>query len=84
MGASDPAFEPYWMKQKRWADTFPAMPTCDALAAVNVLSNEQMKQPTIKVDTSTIGPVLVGFAMFMFASRLQSRHRYVFHASSRK
>jgi hypothetical protein len=76
MGISDPAFESCWMKQQRWAGTFPAMPACDVLAAANVLSNEQMKHPSPQVDAAIVGPVFAGFAMFMFISRLQSRRRY--------
>ena len=84
MDAAASSIRPYWIDQMEWAGKFPSVEGCDATVAVNLLSREQMKHPGSQVDASTVGPVVAGFAMFMFISRLQSRHRYVFHASSRK
>ncbi len=82
--AEAPLLRPYPVDQKAWAGTSSALEACDETGAVNLLSREQTKHPGGQLDASTVGPVVASLAMFMFVSRLQSRHRYLFPDPSRK
>jgi len=82
--AAAPLLIPYRVDQKERSGRCSALEACDETVVVNLLSREQTKHPGAQVDASTVGPVVAGFAMFMFVSRLQSRHRYVSPDPSRK